>query len=171
MSKRQRKARSPSNSSGLVSAPSASVSINVADLVGSQGKTLFSFPRRHSCGVPSTLSGPQRVLLAPGATIDVAGLQNVELPASYNFISITPAAEFADMPLQRPPFVSVGPDGKGVVYGQTLWIDIRASGTRSDGTTWLGTPLFDANTDVGNVGRSIFQLMTAGGNVSLTTPQ
>ncbi|WP_426426237.1 filamentous haemagglutinin family protein [Bradyrhizobium genosp. A] len=75
------------------------------------------------------------------------------------------------MPLQRPPYVSVGPDGKGVVYGQALWIDIRASGTRSDGTTWLGTPLFNANTAVGNVGRSIFQLMTAGGNVSLTTPQ
>ena len=119
-----------------------------------------------------TVSGPQRVLLAPGATIDVAGLQNVELPASYNFISITPTSEFADMPLQRPPFASVGPDGKGVVYGQKLWIDIRASGTRSDGTTWVGTPLFDATTDVNtNVGRSIFQLMAAGGNVSLTTPQ
>jgi filamentous hemagglutinin family protein len=154
-------------SSGLVSAPSASVSINVADLAGSQGRSLFvgNFPSQ------PTVSGPQRVLLAPGATIDVAGLQNVELPASSNFISISPTNEFADMPLQRPPFVSVGPDGKGVVYGQPLWIDIRASGTRSDGTTWLGTPLFNANGDVSNVGRSIFQLTTAGGNVSLTTPQ
>lgn len=153
-------------SSGLVSAPSASVSINVADMTGNQGRTLFG-----GFTVNQTLSGPQRVLLAPGATIDVAGLQNVELPASYNFISISPTNEFADMPLQRPPYASVGSDGKGVVYGQALWIDIRASGTRSDGTTWLGTPLFNANTAVGNVGRSIFQLMTAGGNVSLTTPQ
>lgn len=156
-------------SSGLVSAPSASVSINVADMTGTaalQGRSLFA-----GVTVNPTLSGPQRVLLAPGATIDVAGLQNVELPASYNFISISPTNEFADMPLQRPPYVSVGSDGKGVVYGQALWIDIRASGTRSDGTTWLGTPLFDANTAVGNVGRSIFQLMTSGGNVSLTTPQ
>ena len=156
-------------SSGLVSAPSASVSINVADMTGTaalQGRTLFG-----GVTVNQTLSGPQRVLLEPGATIDVAGLQNVELPASYNFISISPTNEFADMPLQRPPYVSVGSDGKGVVYGQALWIDIRASGTRSDGTTWLGTPLFDANTAVGNVGRSIFQLMTAGGTVSLTTPQ
>ncbi|WFU84465.1 filamentous hemagglutinin family protein [Bradyrhizobium sp. CIAT3101] len=145
-------------SSGLVSAPAASISINVADLTGSQGssRTLFG-----DVSVNASLSGPQRVLLAPGATIDVAGLQNVELPASYNFISFTPTNEFADMPLQR----------SGALYGQPLWIDIRASGTRSDGTTWLGTPLANANDVVNAVGRSIFQLMTAGGNVSLTTPQ
>ncbi|QQN61947.1 filamentous hemagglutinin family protein [Bradyrhizobium diazoefficiens] len=146
-------------SSGLVSAPSASVSINVADMTGTaalQGRTLFG-----GLTVPASLSGPQRVLLAPGATIDVAGLQNVELPASYNFISFTPTNEFADMPLQR----------SGALYGKALWIDIRASGTRSDGTTWLGTPLANANDVVNAVGRSIFQLMTASGNVSLTTPQ
>src|SRR5260370_41963187 len=63
----------------------------------------------------------------------------------------------------------VGADGKGLGYGQTLWIDIRASGTRSDGTTWVGTPLADASGVVGAVGRSINQLMTSGGTVSLTT--
>ena len=73
------------------------------------------------------------------------------------------------MPLQRPPYVSVGPDGRGVVYGQTLWIDIRASGTRSDGTKWVGTPLADASGFVSNVGRSIYQLTTVGGSVSLMT--
>src|SRR5260370_6374913 len=63
----------------------------------------------------------------------------------------------------------VGADGKGLGYGQTLWIDIRASGTRSDGTTWVGTPLADASGVVGAGGRSINQLMTSGGTVSLTT--
>jgi filamentous hemagglutinin family protein len=167
--------------SGLVSAPSAAVSLNAVALGGvgltrqlfnGDGRSLTSSSPQE---VQSSLDGPQQVLLSgsgadgPGATIDVAGLQNVVLPATYNFISFTPRAEFADMPLQRPPFASVGSDGKGVVYGQTLWIDIRASGTRSDGTTWVGTPLADASGVVGAVGRSINQLMTSGGTVSLTT--
>ncbi len=97
------------------------------------------------------------VLLAPGATVDVAGLQNVELPASYNIISFQPRAEFADMPLQR----------NGALYGQTMYIDIRNTGTRSDGTTWVGTPLADASGYVAKVPRSIYQLMTVGGSVSL----
>ena len=63
------------------------------------------------------------------------------------------------MPLQRT----------GPLYGETLWIDIRASGTRSDGTKWVGTPLADASGYVSNVGRSIRQLMTVGGSVSLQT--
>src|SRR6202023_1655711 len=101
--------------------------------------------------IQSSLTGPQRVLLEPGATIDVAGLQDVELPASYNFISFQPRGpEFADMPLQRG----------GPLFAQTLWIDIRASGTRSDGTTWVGTPLADASAYVDNVPQSISQLMT-----------
>ena len=108
----------------------------------------------------SDLTGPQRILLEPGATIDVAGLQDVELPASYNFISFQPRGqEFADMPLQR----------SGPLFGQTLWIDIRASGTRADGTTWVGTPLADVSGYVDNVPQSISQLMTVGGAVSLKT--
>ncbi|WP_163540250.1 hypothetical protein, partial [Klebsiella pneumoniae] len=87
----------------------------------------------------------------PGATIDVAGLQNVELPASYNVIAVKLQSEFADSPLQRPPYAAVNADGTGVVYGQTLWIDIRNTGTRSDGTTWVGTPLADASGYVAKV--------------------
>src|SRR5262249_30212782 len=65
-------------------------------------------------------------------------------------------------PLQRPPL-------GGPLYGQTLWIDIRASGTRSDGTSWVGTPLADASGYVAAVGRGIDQLMTRGGSVTLLT--
>ena len=183
-------------SSGLVSAPSAQVVLRAINLNSQNGAELYqptagdpsnadslvygqrlfnqgANPTSGENGNPdvnsSTPQSPQTVLLAPGATIDVAGLQNVQLPASYNFIPFKPLAEFADMPLQRPPFVSVGADGTGVVYGQTLWIDIRASGTRSDGTSWVGTPLADASGYVNKVGRSIYQLMTVGGSVSLTT--
>ncbi|NJL07246.1 MAG: filamentous hemagglutinin N-terminal domain-containing protein [Methylacidiphilales bacterium] len=139
-------------STGLVSAPSATVSLNAKDN-NSQAFTL-------SGSIASSLTGPQRILLASGATIDVAGLQNVELPVSYNYISFKPyGTEFADMPLQRD----------GVLVGETLWIDIRETGTRSDGTSWVGTPLADASGYVSSVGRSIKQLMTTGGTVSMTT--
>ncbi len=86
-------------------------------------------------------------------------MQNVVLPASYNFILYQPrGGEFADDPLQR----------NGPLFNQPMWIDIRASGTRADGSTWVGTPLGDASGFVNAVGRSIDQLMTAGGSVNLT---
>lgn len=137
---------------GLISAPSAQVALNAKII--SQG-----FNQGGGTGTSSSSNDAQSVVLASGGTIDVAGLQNVELPASYNVISIQPRAEFADMPLQRD----------GALYGQTLWIDIRNSGTRSDGTKWVGTPLADASGYVAKVPRSIYQLMTVGGSISLNT--
>lgn len=152
-------------SSGLISAPSAQVSLN-AKLFPTTGDVpgLFQQGRvgtsgGNGPGVLPNSNAAQSVLLSPGATIDVAGLQNVELPASYNIISFQPRAEFADMPLQRD----------GALYGQTMYIDIRNTGTRSDGTTWVGTPLADASGYVAKVPHSIYQLMTVGGSVSLTT--
>lgn len=164
-------------SSGLVSAPSATVALRAIDLNDTlNAKDLYSTDAQgvlqnalfasgigtaiNTYHVSPSITGPQRVLLRPGATIDVAGLQNVELPASYNFIAFTPRGnEFADMPLQR----------SGALYGETLWIDIRASGTRSDGTSWVGTPVADATGAIGTVGRSLEQLMTTGGSVNLQT--
>lgn len=168
-------------SSGLISAPAAQVLFRATNLGSQNASTLYKVSgmdgdtklydqrlfNQGSVGntggnaneVGSNSSDPQSVLLSPGATVDVAGLQNVELPASYNIISFQPRAEFADMPLQR----------NGALYGQTMYIDIRNTGTRSDGTTWVGTPLADASGYVAKVPRSIYQLMTVGGSVSLTT--
>jgi filamentous hemagglutinin family protein len=135
------------DSTGLVSAPSATV-------------TLTTTARGSPAGPNLDTTVPQRVLMQPGATIDVAGLQDVELPASYNFIAYTPRdTEFADTPLLRD----------GVLVGKTLWIDIRASGTRSDGSTWLGTPLGNANGFVNKAPQSLDMLMTKGGTVNLAT--
>ncbi|WP_187437388.1 filamentous haemagglutinin family protein [Bradyrhizobium rifense] len=157
------------SSSGLVSAPSASVvmravdlgpNVNAQALYNNSAQHVFFASGSQQGSLGSSLPGSQRVLLEPGATIDVAGLQNVELPASYNFIPFVPRGnEFADMPLQR----------NGALYGQTLYIDIRASGTRSDGTTWVGTPVADASGTILGYGRSLQQLMTTGGSVSLQT--
>ncbi|WP_454646419.1 filamentous haemagglutinin family protein [Bradyrhizobium liaoningense] len=156
--------------SGLISAPSARVSLNAKAFPKNLG--LFyqgTLTNGNTEGAGPNSQDPQSVLLAPGATIDVAGLQNVELPAGYNVIPVKLLAEFADMPLQRPPYATVSADGSGVVYGQTLWIDIRKTGTRSDGTTWVGTPIADASGYVAKVPRSIYQLMTVGGSISLDT--
>ena len=149
------------DSGGLISAPSATVS-----LLARANTTLSSSPL--SFGVNGRLSGVREVVLAganpndavnqPGAVIDVAGLQNVVLPASSNFIQYQPrGGEFADAPLQR----------SGALFNQKLWIDIRASGVRADGSSWIGTPLGDASGFVNAVGRSIDQLMAAGGSVTL----
>ncbi|MGY4374237.1 filamentous hemagglutinin family protein [Bradyrhizobium sp. i1.3.6] len=151
-------------SNGLISAPSAQVSLNAKLFPTGDVPNLFQQGRvgtsgGNEGGVLSNSNAAQSVLLSPGATVDVAGLQNVELPASYNIISFQPRAEFADMPLQR----------NGALYGQTMYIDIRNTGTRSDGTTWVGTPLADASGYVAKVPRSIYQLMTVGGSVSLAT--
>lgn len=157
-------------SSGLISAPSATVALRAIDLgptVTVNAQALYTnytqnalfFLQGSPFGLNPSVTGPQRVLLQPGATIDVAGLQNVELPASYNFIPFKPTGnEVADMPLQR-----------SWLPAKTFWIDIRASGTRSDGTSWVGTPVADASGTINAYGRSIEQLMTTGGVVSLQT--
>lgn len=174
--------------SGLISAPSAQVALRAINLGQSAGGSVYKstefngevgtakYGRRlfnqgadpvsgsggNSDATTNTPNAPQTVLLAPGAIVDVAGLANVSLPASYNFIAFKPTAEYADMPLQRSPYAAA-------LYGSTFYIDIRASGTRSDGTKWVGTPLADASGTVSLVGRSIDQLMTVGGSVSLQT--
>jgi filamentous hemagglutinin family protein len=151
--------------SGLISAPSAAVALRVLDF-GSDASILYQPTANNQLfnqgGNLNTLSGTnvaQNVVLSPGGIVDVAGLENVTLPASYNVISFQPRAEFADMPVQR----------NGVLFGQTLYINILDSGTRSDGTSWVGTPLANASGYVNAVGRSISQLMTTGGSVTLQT--
>ncbi|MCK9917202.1 filamentous hemagglutinin family protein [Microbacteriaceae bacterium K1510] len=143
----------------LIKAPAATVSIHGSALVrtsdSSQPTPLIS--PFQSWSVPHT--GIRGVVLESGSIIDVSGLQDVELPASYNFISFQPRGpEFADFPLQR----------RSALAGQTLWIDIRDHGVRSDGSAWVGTPLADASGYVGQVGQSIEQLMTKGGSVMMS---
>lgn len=136
-------------SGSLISAPGASVALTGI------GANIGNFKLK-----PSNSAAPEMVTMAPGAIIDVSGLQDVPLPASYNIVSFQArASDFADEPLQRD----------GPLVGQTLYIDIRDTGTRSDGTTWIGTPLLDASGYVALKGQSIDQLLTNAGTVNIQT--
>ncbi len=74
-----------------------------------------------------------RVYLDNGATVDVAGLSDVQLPISDILVTIPliGANELADSPLLRNSFLN---GLKDVVIDSTL------SGTNADGEAWVGSP-------------------------------
>lgn len=130
--------------------------------------------RQVSLGIPSIFAysssaspaiQPQ-IFVETGAMINVAGTPDVSLPISQNFLTFQPrGAELADSPLQRT----------GPVRGTTLEIDLRIHGpfdqTLNDGKgdfTWVGTPLANAKGFRDLVKRSVSELTTNGGSVSLT---
>ncbi len=102
---------------------------------------------------------PGRVFLAPGATIDVSGLADVELPVADTLVTIPRVGqnELADSPLLRD----------GFLFGQSVVVDSTMSGTRADGETWQGSPIVNASGYIQNVPRTVNQLLTAAGSVKL----
>ncbi|WP_233834827.1 filamentous haemagglutinin family protein [Paraburkholderia sp. ZP32-5] len=104
---------------------------------------------------------PGRILLDDGATIDVSGLANVELPISDILLTIPLIGqnELADSPLLRNSFLN---GLKNVVVDSTL------SGTRSDGVQWVGSPLLNLSGYVNDMPRTIDQLLTNGGTITLS---
>ncbi len=136
----------------LIEAPGASVSI--AALTPSAA--LDAAP-------PGDTAVQGRIFADNGATIDVAGLANVELPVSDTLVTIGPinANDLADAPLQRNSFL----------LGQTIVVDSTISGVSADGQAWVGTPLVDAEGFVEDIPRSIDQLLTNGGTITLSGNQ
>ncbi|MBN3724062.1 filamentous haemagglutinin family protein [Burkholderia sp. Ac-20379] len=103
---------------------------------------------------------PGRIYLDNGATIDVSGLANVELPISSILLTIDRIGgnELADSPLLRDGFLF---GLKGVVVDSTL------TGTRSDGVQWVGSPILNLAGYVDLIPRSVDQLLTNGGKITL----
>ncbi|HWU54486.1 MAG TPA: hypothetical protein VN175_03230, partial [Rhizomicrobium sp.] len=135
----------------LIEAPGANISILAA-----APPFLSVYPDSLASSLLNQL--PQRIYLAPGAVIDVSGLQGVERPMSDNFLTFKPFGnEFADQPLLR----------NSALRGQQLTVDLRQSGTLN-GVNWVGTPLANLSGYATGVSRTIDQLLTTGGNVSLT---
>lgn len=99
-----------------------------------------------------------RVLLEGGSEIDLAGLTGVTRSvADYLYTFKVTANDVADSPLASS------------LIGQTVTIDLSLTGTRADGETWVGSPLF-ASSGAGylsNIPRNIDQLLTRGGSLSI----
>lgn len=102
-------------------------------------------------------SGSGQIYLDTGASIDVSGSENVDAPVSENIVAVQlNVAQLADSPLLRD----------GALHGETIYVDIRDSGTYN-GQAWVGTPLADASGYIGLIQRSVGELTTDGGSVTM----
>ena len=129
----------------LIYAPSATI-----DIGADPGPSLL----------PSvTKTDTTRVFIDTGAVIDAAGLTDVVIPASRNAIKIDPVKgnELADSPAFR----------NGFLNGATVYLDPRLSGVNANGVAWVGSPLIAAAAYAQQVGVTVSELMTTGGNVTL----
>ena len=115
-------------------------------------------------GLPLASSAEQfiydsgQISLGSGSVIDVSGSENVSASVDENIVSVQlTGTELADSPLQR----------NGPLRGQTIQIDIRDTGTY-DGQPWVGTPLADTTGYLSLIQRSVGELTTDGGSVTLS---
>lgn len=106
-------------------------------------------------------AAPGRIYQDAGSTIDVSGLANVELPIAQTLVAIDRIGqnELADSPLLRDSFLA---GLKGVVVDSTL------TGTRSDGVSWVGSPILNLSGYVNLIPRTVDQLLTNGGTITLS---
>ncbi|MEI8293617.1 MAG: filamentous hemagglutinin family protein [bacterium] len=99
-----------------------------------------------------------QVYLDSGALIDVAGTVDVPIPMSHNILTLQlRGAELANSPVQR----------EGVVRGASITLDARRKGVWN-GFSWIGTPLGDVSAYLGIIERTVAELTTPGGSVSIS---
>ncbi len=111
--------------------------------------------------VPGQTAVPGRIYVDDGATIDVSGLANVQAPILQTLVTVDRIGqnELADSPLLRNSFLF---GLKGVVVDSTL------TGTRSDGVQWVGSPILNLSGYVNLIPRTVDQLLTNGGTITLS---
>ncbi|MEK7984588.1 filamentous hemagglutinin family protein [Burkholderia contaminans] len=104
---------------------------------------------------------PGRIYVDSGATIDVSGLANVEVPIGQTLMTVDRIGqnELADSPLLRNGFLL---GYKNLVFDSTL------TGTRSDGVQWVGSPILNLSGYVNLIPRTVDQLLTNGGTITLS---
>ncbi len=121
----------------------------------------FNFNNGPSEGFGTEPQGPiagTRFLMNAGATLDVSGVFDVEVPMERNSVLVEVRAnELRDSPLQR----------NGILNGKKIWVDRRISGKRADGTTWYGSELVDANEYIANVPTSMAERAVNGGEITI----
>lgn len=110
-------------------------------------------------GVASLLPTGGSIHLDSGALIDVAGSTGVQVESSKYILKLQlRGSELADSPLQK--------NDKNI-RGVDLIVDARISGTYN-GRAWIGTPLGDATGYARLIPKTVSELTTAGGSVSMT---
>ncbi|WP_322081487.1 filamentous haemagglutinin family protein [Burkholderia sp. BCC1972] len=104
---------------------------------------------------------PGRIYVDSGATIDVSGLANVEVPIAQTLVTVDRIGqnELADSPLLRNGFLL---GYKNLVFDSTL------TGARSDGVSWVGSPILNLSGYVNLIPRTVDQLLTNGGSIMLS---
>ncbi|CAB3748140.1 filamentous haemagglutinin family protein [Paraburkholderia solisilvae] len=149
---------------GSITVTAGSVWFQSGSLIEAPGSTVQVAALTPSAALDATPPGdtavPGRILLDNGATIDVSGLSNVELPVADTLVTVPLIGgnELADSPLLRDGFLF---GLKDVVVDSTL------SGTRSDGVEWVGSPVLNIAGLVSLIPRTVDQLLMNGGTVIL----
>ena len=136
----------------LLFAPSAAVSL-------AAGTWVFYEPDGTASSEASQfVSSAGQVYLDANAAIDVSGSKNISAPVSENVVAAQLLGpELANSPLQR----------NGPLRGKTVYIDITKTGTYN-GQTFVGTPVADVAGYANLVQRTVGELTTTGGTVSLS---
>ncbi|NID14909.1 filamentous haemagglutinin family protein [Luteibacter yeojuensis] len=143
---------------GSITVTGSKVTLDGGSLIEAPGGTVAL--RAQATGGPTAQPNDGRVYIDSGATIDVSGLADVELPMSALLVSIPRIGqnELADSPLLRNSFL----------YTQkNILLDSTVSGTRADGLDWIGSPILNAAGYVQNMPRDIDQMLTRGGSITL----
>lgn len=100
----------------------------------------------------------------PGALVDVSGTTNVNVSQSENIIAVQlRGSEVANSPLQRN---SIFRPANGV--NPFITVDLRNTGTFNS-QAWIGTPLADLTGYQNLIQRTVAELTTAGGSVTLNS--
>ncbi|AOJ66218.1 filamentous hemagglutinin [Burkholderia ubonensis] len=114
-----------------------------------------------SKAAPGQTAVPGRIYVDNGATIDVSGLANVAAPISQTLVTVDRLGqnELADSPLLR----------NGFLFGlKNVVVDSTLTGTRSDGVQWVGSPILNLSGYVNLIPRTVNQLLTNGGSITLS---
>ncbi|MEY4483840.1 MAG: hypothetical protein RL693_1292, partial [Verrucomicrobiota bacterium] len=110
---------------------------------------------------PFVFAGGQ-IYLGRDAMINVAGSTDVSVPLSQHILTVElRGAEVADSPLQRDSVFR-----RAGAANPKITVDLRKTGTYN-GLKWVGTPLANLTGYLNLIERTVGELTTAGGSVSL----
>lgn len=108
-------------------------------------------------GLASKTTNDSRIRIAEGARIDVSGA-DIAMPVSANIIEV----ELRGSQLQNSPY-----QRDGILRNAKIKVDIRDTGMREDGSTWVGTPLADVSGDVAAIKKTVGERNVDGGSVQI----